>query len=29
LLREELIAALGRATAGKGDPARRRNGPTK
>ena len=29
LLREELIAALGRATAGKGDPQRRRKPPAK
>ena len=29
LLREELIAALGRATAGKGDPPRRRKPPAK
>ena len=29
LLRTELIAALGRATQGKGDPPRRRKGPTK
>ena len=29
LLREELIAAFARATAGKGDPPRRRRGPTK
>jgi len=27
LLREELVAALGRAAAGKGDPPRRRKGP--
>lgn len=29
LLRDELIAALGRATAGKGDPPRRRKPPVK
>ena len=29
LLREELIAALGRATEGKGDPPRRRKPPAK
>ena len=28
-LRDELIAALGRATEGKGDPPRRRKGPTR